>query len=91
MGARPRLTETAKEISKYIADAGPRMREVGPRLIDRIDNERRNRRAMGIDPERQSARQSMQTSLMGTTHIRSRVDMNKDHGVSGLEGCDAHA
>jgi cytosine/adenosine deaminase-related metal-dependent hydrolase len=59
--------------------------EVGPRLIDKIDNERLNRRKLGIEPARQSARQSVQSSLMGTTHIRSHVDIDTDHRLLGLE------
>lgn len=82
----PGLVEAHTHLDKTMWGMPWYKNEVGPRLIDRIDNERRNRRAMGIDPERQSARQSIQTSLMGTTHIRSHVDIDTDHGVSGLEG-----
>lgn len=84
--ALPGLVEAHTHLDKTMWGMKWYRNEVGPRLIDRIDNERRHRRAMGIDPERQSARQSAQTSLMGTTHIRSHVDIDTDHGVSGLEG-----
>ena len=60
--------------------------EVGPCLIDRIDNERLNRRRLGIEPARQSARQTVQSSAMGTTHIRSHVDIDTDNGLRGIEG-----
>jgi cytosine/adenosine deaminase-related metal-dependent hydrolase len=60
--------------------------EVGPRLIDRIDNERLNRHRLGIEPGRQSARQTVQSSAMGTTHIRSHVDIDTDNGLRGIEG-----
>jgi cytosine/creatinine deaminase len=60
--------------------------EVGPRITDRIDNERANRRQLGIEPARQSARQCIQSSLMGTTHIRSHVDVDTDHGLWCIEG-----
>jgi cytosine/creatinine deaminase len=60
--------------------------EVGPRLIDRIDNERLNRHRLGIDPVRQSARQIIQSSAMGTTHIRSHVDIDTETGLRGIEG-----
>ena len=59
---------------------------VGPRIVDRIANERSNRRQLGIEPARQSARQCIQSSLMGTTHIRSHVDVDTDHGLRGIEG-----
>jgi cytosine/creatinine deaminase len=60
--------------------------EVGPRLIDRIENERLNRRRLGIEPARQSARQAIQSSAMGTTHIRSHVDVDTENGMQGIEG-----
>jgi cytosine/adenosine deaminase-related metal-dependent hydrolase len=60
--------------------------EVGPRIVDRIDNERATRRQLGIEPTRQSARQCIQSSLMGTTHIRSHVDVDTDHGLGCIEG-----
>jgi cytosine deaminase len=60
--------------------------EVGPRIVDRIDNERLNRRQLGIEPARQSARQCIQSSLMGTTYVRSHVDVDTDHGLRGIEG-----
>lgn len=60
--------------------------EVGPKLIDKIDNERVSKRRLGIDPYRQSARQTLQSSVMGSTHIRSHVDVDTDHGMWGIEG-----
>jgi cytosine/adenosine deaminase-related metal-dependent hydrolase len=45
-----------------------------------------NKRRLGIDPARQSARQSIQSSLMGSTHIRSHVDVDTEHGMWGVEG-----
>src|SRR5262249_7095376 len=60
--------------------------EVGPRLIDRIENERAERRGLPIDPRRQSARQALQTVGFGATHIRSHVDIDTDCGVAGIEG-----
>ena len=59
---------------------------VGPRLIDKIDNERDNKRRLGIDPFRQSARQVVQSSLMGSTHIRTHVDVDTVHAMAGIEG-----
>ena len=39
-----------------------------------------------MDPYRQSARQTIQSSIMGSTHIRSHVDVDTDHGMWGIEG-----
>jgi hypothetical protein len=60
--------------------------EVGPRIVDRIDNERLNSRQLGIEPARQSARQCIQSSLMGTTYVRGHADVDTDHGLRGIEG-----
>ena len=60
--------------------------QVGPRLIDKIDNERKAKRELGIDPERQSARQVVQSIRMGSTQIRSHVDVDTDVGLAGIEG-----
>jgi hypothetical protein len=53
--------------------------DVGPRLIDKIENERRQKKLLGIDPARQSARQAALSLAKGSTHIRSHVDV--DHAV----------
>lgn len=58
----------------------------GPRLIDKIETERRLRRELDIEPERQSGRQVMQALLMGTTAIRSHVDVDTEVGLDGIEG-----
>jgi cytosine/adenosine deaminase-related metal-dependent hydrolase len=58
----------------------------GPRLIDKIETERRLRRELDIEPERQSGRQVIQALRMGTTAIRSHVDVDTDVGLSGIEG-----
>lgn len=60
--------------------------EVGPRLIDKIDNERAMRRTLPIPPQRQSARQVKLAIGHGVTHIRSHVDVDTECGVSGIEG-----
>lgn len=60
--------------------------EVGPRLIDKIENERNAKRALGIDPYRQSARQLVMSIADGTSYIRSHVDVDTDIGVGAIEG-----
>jgi cytosine/creatinine deaminase len=39
-----------------------------------------------MDPFTQSARQTVQSSCVGSTHIRSHVDVDTDHGMWGIEG-----
>lgn len=60
--------------------------EVGPRLIDKIENERAEKRRLGIDPYRQAARQLVMSVADGTSHIRSHVDVDTDIGVAAIEG-----
>jgi cytosine deaminase len=51
-----------------------------------IDNERNERRAIGLDVHRQSMRHAIRLVENGTGHIRSHVDVDTDHGLSLLEG-----
>ncbi len=82
----PGLVEAHTHLDKTMWGMPWYRNEVGPHITDRIDNERLNRRQLGIEPARQSARQCIQSSLMGTTHIRSHVDIDTDHGLWTIEG-----
>ena len=55
-------------------------------LRERIDFERENRIAVGIDPHRQSMRHAIGLAAHGATHIRSHVDIDPTHGLSIVEG-----
>ncbi len=55
-------------------------------LRERIDFERENRLAIGIDPHRQSMRHAIGLVAHGGTHIRSHVDIDPTHGLSLVEG-----
>lgn len=82
----PGLVEAHTHLDKSLWGQPWYKNEVGPKLLDKIDNERMNKRRLGIEPYRQSARQTVQSSLMGSTHIRSHVDVDTDHGMWGIEG-----
>jgi len=82
----PGLVEAHTHLDKSLWGLPWYKNEVGPRLLDKIDNERENKKRLNIDPYRQSARQSIQSSLMGSTHIRSHVDVDTEHGLWGVEG-----
>lgn len=84
--AIPGLVEAHTHLDKSLWGLPWYKNEVGPKLIDKIDNERENKKRLNIDPARQSARQSIQSSLMGSTHIRSHVDVDTEHGLWGVEG-----
>lgn len=82
----PGLVEAHTHLDKSLLGLPWYRNEVGPRLIDKIDNERMNKRRLGIDPFRQSARQAVLSSIHGSTHIRSHVDVDTEHGMWGIEG-----
>lgn len=82
----PGLVEAHTHLDKSLWGLPWYTNEVGPRLLDKIDNERLNKRRLNMDPYTQSARQTVQSSRMGSTHIRSHVDVDTDHGMWGIEG-----
>ncbi|WP_395673450.1 amidohydrolase family protein [Inquilinus sp.] len=55
-------------------------------LRERIDFERENRTAIGIDPHRQSMRHAIGLAAHGATHIRSHVDIDPTHGLALVDG-----
>ncbi|TAL99069.1 MAG: cytosine deaminase [Paraburkholderia sp.] len=60
--------------------------EVGPRLIDRIENERRWRATSGHDAGAQSLALARAFLHAGTTRLRTHVDVDTDAGLRHLEG-----
>ncbi len=84
--ALPGLVEAHTHLDKTLLGLPWYRNEVGPRLIDRIDNERSVRKTMPIDPLVQSARQALLSVSHGSTFIRSHVDVDTDCGLSGIEG-----
>jgi cytosine/creatinine deaminase len=84
--ALPGLIEAHTHLDKTLWGMGWYRNEVGPRLIDKIENERAERHRLGIDPRRQSERQARLTSGHGTTAIRSHVDVDTEVGLAGIEG-----
>jgi cytosine/adenosine deaminase-related metal-dependent hydrolase len=82
----PGLVEAHTHLDKTLWGMGWLEHTAGPGLIDRIENERRVRRETGIDPERQSVRLAARMVKMGTTHMRSHVDVDTEVGLAGIEG-----
>ena len=58
----------------------------GPRIRDYVDNERRVRREMGLSAQVQSAREVEASLALGTTHIRTHVDIDTEAGLAHFEG-----
>jgi cytosine/adenosine deaminase-related metal-dependent hydrolase len=60
--------------------------EVGPKLTDRIENERRWRAQSGHDAGVQSLALARAFLLAGTTRLRTHVDIDTEAGLRHLEG-----
>jgi cytosine deaminase len=84
--ALPGLVEAHTHLDKSLLGLPWYRNEVGPRLIDKIENERAVRLALPIDPGTQSRRQAMLSVSHGSTFIRSHVDVDTECGVAGIEG-----
>jgi cytosine/adenosine deaminase-related metal-dependent hydrolase len=82
----PGFIDAHTHMDKTLLGMGWNRHEVGPALIDKIENERRLRREHGIDPYRQSTRQARMALAAGTTHIRTFVDIDTEVGLAGFEG-----
>ncbi|MDO1582843.1 amidohydrolase family protein [Rhizobium oryzicola] len=84
--AIPGLVDAHTHLDKSLLGYPWYKNEVGPRLIDKIDNERKVKRDYGLDAHVQSMRQSLQSVGYGTTLIRTHVDIDTDQGLIALEG-----
>lgn len=82
----PGLVEAHTHLDKSLLGLSWYRNDVGPRLIDKITNEREVKVSLGLDPRVQSERQAIQSIGFGTTHIRSHVDVDTQHGLTGVEG-----
>jgi len=82
----PGFVDAHTHMDKTLLGMGWYRNEVGPALIDKIENERKIRRDRGIDSYRQSTRQARLAVAAGTTHIRTFVDIDTEVGLAGLEG-----
>lgn len=60
--------------------------DLPPYLPAWVENERKNRTALGIDPYRQAGRLIERALSFGTIGIRSHVDIDLEHGLTLLEG-----
>ena len=84
--ALPGLVEAHTHLDKSLLGLPWYRNEVGPRLIDKIENERNVRKTLPIDPRRQSELQALLSVSHGSTFIRSHVDVDTECGVAGIEG-----
>lgn len=85
--ALPGLVEAHTHLDKsligwpwYYNDVG------GSSLIAMIENERRMKRELGLDPYVQSMRHALQTVAYGATVIRSHIDVDSEQGLASVHG-----
>jgi cytosine/creatinine deaminase len=82
----PGFVDAHAHMDKTLLGMGWYRNEVGPNLIDKIENERAMRRERDIDAHQQSMRQARRAIADGTTHIRTFVDIDTEVGLAGFEG-----
>ncbi|MGN6809916.1 MAG: amidohydrolase family protein [Thermomicrobiales bacterium] len=82
----PGFVDAHAHMDKTLLGLGWYRNEVGPTLIEKIENERRSRREWAIDAYQQSTRQARLALAAGTTHIRTFVDIDTEVGLHGLAG-----
>ncbi len=82
----PGLVDAHTHMDKTLMGLGWHRHDVGPNLLDMIENERRLRREEGIDSHQQSMRHARAAIASGTTHIRTHVDIDTEIGLAGFEG-----
>ena len=83
--ALPAFVEGHTHLDKTLWGMGWWRNEVGPRLIDRIETERAQRRLLGLDAARQGERLAREFLLRGTTRIRTHADVDTEIGTTHAE------
>lgn len=82
----PGFVEAHTHLDKTLYGMPWNPNNVGSTLVDKITNERMSKSRLGLDPARQSARQVALSVAHGSTHIRSHVDIDTEHGLKGVLG-----
>ncbi|MET3892500.1 cytosine/adenosine deaminase-related metal-dependent hydrolase [Bosea sp. OAE506] len=78
----PGLVEAHTHLDKNLLGLPWYVNEVGPNLLDKIDNERMNKKRLDIEPARQSARQAVR-ARSSVPPISAAMSMSTPSTVSG--------
>ncbi|MFD1941438.1 amidohydrolase family protein [Paradevosia shaoguanensis] len=82
----PGLVDAHVHLDKTLWGMTWRGHQAGPTLDDKISTERRLRTEWDLNPEHQAEQHIALSAAMGTTSLRSHVDIDTVHGLKGLEG-----
>ncbi len=82
----PGLIDAHGHMDKTLLGLPWHRNEVDPTLLDMIENERRVRREERIDFHEQSMRHARAAIAVGTTHIRTHVDVDTEIGLAAIHG-----
>ena len=82
----PGLIDAHTHMDKTLIGLPWHRNQHGPTLLDMIENERRVRREEHIDFYRQTMTHARLAIAVGTTHIRSFVDIDTEIGLRAFEG-----
>lgn len=87
--AIPGLVDAHAHIDKTLWGTPWHPHQAGPTLLDKIENERRVLKTLGLSAEVQSARLVRHMVARGTTHVRTHVDIGPDIGLAHFHGVQA--
>jgi cytosine/adenosine deaminase-related metal-dependent hydrolase len=82
----PGLVEPHVHLDKTLWGLPWRPNTAGPRLIDRIENERQIRRGLNVSVEERGGNLLRQCIAQGSTVVRSHIDVDPETGLKGVTG-----
>ncbi|GHD50097.1 cytosine deaminase [Thalassobaculum fulvum] len=85
----PGLVDAHAHVDKTLWGTPWHPHQAGPSVLDKIENERRVLKTLGLSPEVQSARLLRHMVARGTTHVRTHVDIGPDVGLAHFHGVQA--
>ncbi|HEX3064056.1 MAG TPA: amidohydrolase family protein [Dongiaceae bacterium] len=80
----PGLIESHVHLDKTLWGLPWRPNSAGPRLVDRIENERQIRRSLNVSVEERGGNLLRQCIAQGSTVVRSHVDVDPETGLKGV-------
>lgn len=82
----PGLVDGHAHLDKTLWGEAWHSHQAGPSLLERIANERRVLRELGLSTQQQATRLVRHMVARGTTHVRTHVDVAPEPGLDALHG-----